>query len=239
LSVRDLLALFTRLPVGSGSVEGAASSFYLVPLVGLVEGAIVSLVGVAISYLRLQLLAAALMIAAHLAVTGGMHIEGLADYSDVLGSGLRGEGALKVLKDPRRGSFAVVAVVVALLVRFSALYYLAASPVIIMASYISSLEASFIVARLGVEEPYEGMARPFTRSAKLAEQLRLNIIVYVALMAALALFDPVSLVTALSLAAGLLVALDANSRLGFVNGDVIGTSIELGGLVALVAGALA
>lgn len=240
MGLKDLLALFTRLPVGAGNLEAAASSFYMVPVVGLVEGIIVSLLGLAVSAIKpVPLLAASVMIAAHVAVTGGLHLDGLADYSDVLGSGLRGEEAVKVLKDPRRGSFAIISVAVALLARFSALYYLYRDPAIIIAAYTSSLEASFVAARAGVQEPYDGMASHFERAAKDSRQLMLNVLIYLIIMATIAVVRPLSIISALALLVGLVVAVDANSRLGFVNGDVIGASIEVSGLAALVLGVLA
>ncbi|MGC9112340.1 adenosylcobinamide-GDP ribazoletransferase [Acidilobus sp.] len=240
MGLRDLLALFTRLPVGSGDLGTAASSFYMVPIVGLVEGLIVSLVGLAVSVVRpAPMLAASLMVIAHVAVTGGLHLDGLADYGDVLGSGLRGEEAVRVLKDPRKGSFAIMAVVVALAARLSAFYYLYRCPAVIVAAYVSSLEASFVAARTGAQEPYEGMASRFERAARDDRQLLLNTLTYIVIMTAIAIVRPFSLISAAALLAGFLLAADANSRLGFVNGDVMGASIEVGGVVALVLGALA
>lgn len=68
------------------------------------------------------LLRAALLLAAWVALTGGLHLDGLADAADawVGGYGDR-ERTLTIMKDPRSGPMAVIALVLLLLVKCAAL----------------------------------------------------------------------------------------------------------------------
>jgi len=109
---RDLLSFLTTLPVGGRSLEGAADSFPEAPLVGLLVGLAAGGLGGLAGLLWGSCMAGAVYMAAYTLVTGGLHLDGYADVEDVLGSGLRGGEALRVLKDPRRGAHALAMVVV-------------------------------------------------------------------------------------------------------------------------------
>ena len=123
------LQFLTRLPV---SIEPPATareigcSLACYPVVGLVLGAI--LWGVALAASRVDpLLDGAIVLAVWVAMTGALHIDGLADTADawVGGHGDR-ERTLTIMKDPRSGPMALAAVGCLLLLKFAALAALAA-----------------------------------------------------------------------------------------------------------------
>ena len=67
-------------------------------------------------------LQAALLLAVWVIFTGGLHLDGLADSTDAWVGGLGStERTLSIMKDPRCGAMAVVAIVVLLLGKFAAL----------------------------------------------------------------------------------------------------------------------
>ncbi len=120
------LQFLTRLPVRlrnapSASELGRSLLFY--PLVGLLIGALLALLAAAFSAGGIpDLLGAALVLAAWVLITGGLHLDGLADSADawVGGRGER-ERTLAIMKDPYCGPMAVTTLVVILLVKFGAL----------------------------------------------------------------------------------------------------------------------
>ncbi len=258
--LRDLIAFLTAIPVGGGSVDGAARSFHLVPLVGILEG---TLLGASVAILSFMgadaLLAGAIYMLLHVAVTGGLHLDGLADYSDVIGSRRAGGEALSILKDPRRGSFAVVSVTAVLLASMASAAVIAdtgaaGSPqsfIAILASltlpYLLASEALYLVITLGETEPYEGLAYKFKRAQSTRSHIA-NAIVFSACTVALwvvlyRVAGPLhSLAVPLSLAALAAVSAyvlgDAERRLGFVNGDVAGFAYEVTRTAVLVLTAL-
>ncbi|MEM1898406.1 MAG: adenosylcobinamide-GDP ribazoletransferase [Sulfolobales archaeon] len=235
--IKALLSLLTRIPLRGQSIEEAAKVFYLVPLVGIIEGAIVVVVLVLPLWLNIDsTLISALSLLTHTLITGGIHIDGLADYSDVIGSLKRGDRALEVLKDPRKGSFAIIAISLRMiigLVSLSTLISTVRLKVIptILTLYIASAEAMFITCYFGNEEPYEGIAKHFSKHSKNRVCLIRNFLCYAALSALTVVLSGVRYITIIILLTpiviGFLVSYDANRRLGFVNGDVLGFSYEL------------
>ncbi|MEM1892612.1 MAG: adenosylcobinamide-GDP ribazoletransferase [Sulfolobales archaeon] len=238
--IRALISLLTRIPLGGQSIEEAAEVFFLVPLVGALEGLVVSSTLTLLVWLGVNpVIVSVFYVFIHTVVTGGIHLDGFADYSDVLGSLKRGEQALRVLKDPRKGTYAIVAVSTRLIVGVVSLYVLIdvlelKFVIPLIASYIASAEAMFVSSFLGFEEPYEGMARSFTRHSKSLAHLFGNTLCYLLLSSALVVLGSLvgirvssAATLALPLLVGSVASYDANKRLGFVNGDVLGFSYEL------------
>jgi adenosylcobinamide-GDP ribazoletransferase len=227
------------------SVKSAAESFYLIPLVGAVEGLII---GFALYLMMLvieqQLLVASLYMLLHVLLTGGIHLDGYADYADVIGSHKTGLEALKVLKDPRKGVFAVTYVALNIVIsiasmstqlkRFTSLGRALASMYMV---YLSSAESMFILAAIGMSEPYEGLSRMFSSNAKKLRSIVMNIVIAMLLLIPLTLYCntlSIAMVVAVTIAIPFLVVLDAHKRLGFVNGDVLGFCYEVTRVVNLV-----
>ncbi len=239
-SVTALLRFFTIIPLGSVSIEDAARCFPAIPLVGVVEGLLVSLsIPVAI-YLGLDL-GAVIAVALHVIVTGGLHLDGFADYIDGCASGKRGEEMLKVMKDPRKGSFAVAGIVLNMLLSYVsmkailALGYGAISYIALI--YIASTQSMYVLASIGREPPYQGLGMVFMKAAREKRAVVLNIGIIIALFATYLLIGAlwISIMTlSLSLLIPLLVERGVRRRLGFVNGDVLGYCYELTKICALL-----
>ena len=249
---RDLLAFMTRLPLGGGSLEGAARCFHLAPLAGLLIAAITYAPLLALGLLEAPaILAGFLYPAVHYIVTGGLHLDGLADYADVWGSGSRGGDALRVLKDPRRGSHAIMAVTVVTLASvgaFTVIYSIGLLEALafVAAAYAAAYESMYVTVLVGPPEPYRGMASPFKASAH--RSYGANVMLYLTITLALGvstilykphLAIPIVGIMTLTPTLGVIVALDARSRLGFVSGDVAGASFEVSRVAALTMAALA
>ncbi|GAB6148606.1 adenosylcobinamide-GDP ribazoletransferase [Stetteria hydrogenophila] len=236
---RDLLAFATGIPLGGGSVEAAAAAFPLAPLLGALEGLLASLALAALGAAGVPgSLAGAVYLVLHVAITGALHLDGFSDYADVVGSRLAGEGALRVLKDPSRGSYALAWTTVALVASAAAAGSLAPLGAgllpLLTAVYAFSAEAMYLVIAAGRREPYEGLAGAFKDSMD-GEGHAVNAASYagVACLSAAAALQRspleaalVAVAAALAVPFSLLVARDAESRLGFVNGDVAGFAYE-------------
>ncbi len=91
------------------------------PLVGLIIGAILVGLDFFLSHLLPPLPATALLLAAWVAITGGLHLDGFIDCCDGLLVAKPAEQRLEIMKDSRVGAFGVLGAICLLLVKFSAL----------------------------------------------------------------------------------------------------------------------
>jgi adenosylcobinamide-GDP ribazoletransferase len=182
--------------------------------------------------------AAALSVSLLAAVTGCLHLDGLADTADGFASRGDRERALRIMKDPAVGAFGIVALVLALLTKWAALRTLSSK------NSVGDVIAACAFARtmlplLCVLHPYaraEGTGAQVVRGARLWHaMLALAAASLLGLAAgglqALALL-PVCLV--LGLATGGL----SRRRIGGITGDVLGAACELAETCALVVACL-
>lgn len=130
--LRLALTTLTVLPVrGPAALDRrtAGRGMALAPLVGLLLGTAAALVLVCADAATQggPLLPAVLAMASLAALTRGLHLDGLADTADGLGSYLPAEQARRVMKDPDVGALGLVAVVLTLAVQTAALAACAAA----------------------------------------------------------------------------------------------------------------
>src|SRR5213080_4777965 len=124
--LRRALALFTVLPVGHPSdldrAEAVAALRWF-PLLGASLGAVAGLPAVAVLHRapHAQLLGAVLSVLLLALLTRGLHLDGLADTLDGLGSRAPAESALEIMRRSDVGPFGVIAIVSVLLIDVAAL----------------------------------------------------------------------------------------------------------------------
>ena len=113
---------FSRIPVPKSAWTDFGSTHALAafPLVGLAEGFLMAAWGHVANLLGVPAtIVAAVLVALPVAVTGGIHLDGLCDTSDALASWAPRERKLEIMHDPRAGAFGVIGVVVYLILQFS------------------------------------------------------------------------------------------------------------------------
>lgn len=179
------------------------------------------------------LLAAAVLLAAWVGLTGALHLDGLADSADawVGGMGDR-KRTLAIMKDPASGPIAVSVVVLVLLLKFSALASLPRHgwPLLLVAPVIA--RGLLVLACIGM---------PYARAAGMADGLGQapRVIAIVSLLVVLA-WVAVCGTTAwigLGLALAVFVAwrVACLRRLGGYTGDTLGALVELAETAVLLA----
>lgn len=111
----------TILPLPGREAEKISGSLFFFPLVGAMIGAAVCGCAWAIGLKGGWNAGAGVLCAAFSALlTGGLHLDGLADTFDALGGHTR-ERRLEIMKDSRVGSFGVIALVIVLLMKCAAI----------------------------------------------------------------------------------------------------------------------
>lgn len=227
---RGAIGLLTRLP-GAAAEPGPARCW---PLAGVTVALLAGAVGWA--GLRLGLppgLAAALVIGAHAVLTGALHEDGLSDTADGLWGGATRDRRLEIMKDSRVGSYGVLALVVTVLARWSALAALFSGglvwgPLIAVAALsraaMAGVMAALPPARTG------GMSATLTRP-DMAEALTAALIAFVIALLFCG-WGAVAMTLAAGAAAWGIGAL-AREKIGGQTGDILGAAQQMAELAAL------
>jgi adenosylcobinamide-GDP ribazoletransferase len=231
---RQSLGLLTVVPVGRLPALDrrlAGRAMLWSPVVGLG----LALLSAAVVRLSLaaghpRLLAAALGLAALAAATRGLHLDGLADTADGLGSAQPPAQALAVMRTGDVGPFGVATLTLMLLVQAAAL--VAAGPLGLLVAVPVGRLATVWACRRGVPAARdEGLGALVASTVGTTPLLALTAVVLAA-SAAIGWRGPVAVLA--GLAGGMLLLQRCVRRLGGVTGDVLGAVCETATTAALL-----
>lgn len=139
-------ALGFLTPLGGASVPDA-STFTWFPAVGALIGLVLGGLWWGSGELWTPAVAAAIVVAADLACTGLLHLDGLVDSADGLLPQLPRGRRLALMAEPTVGSYGVAVAVVVLLLRFAALSSLAPDALLLGALWCASRTTMAVAAR--------------------------------------------------------------------------------------------
>lgn len=223
------IQFLTRIPVANSPRDYTdqiqANSMLYYPLVGLLIGGTLVLIAMMLDNAMPADLTAILILGCWAIITGGLHLDGLADSADAwLGGHGDTEKSLEIMKDPRCGSSAVISLVLVLLAKYAALQF------IILNHYWDALLIAPILGRTAIIPLFLWTAyvRPNGLGAKMAELVPKRQAKYV-LIAAL-LFSLVTTGMGLVIAAAIVYFFVRQlmvSCIGGTTGDTAGAMIEL------------
>jgi adenosylcobinamide-GDP ribazoletransferase len=233
----------------------AGRAMVLAPVAGLVLGGVAAAVVAGAAALRpdAPLLAAVLGMLLLVGLSGALHLDGLADTADGLGSRRDRETMLRIMKQGDVGPFGVAAIVAVLLADVAALAACVQAGIgwqaLLIAGTASRLTLTWS-CRTGVPaarpDGLGAMVAGTVRSATAAMATLLAIAFAVALLAvsepALSSVRTVTgAVLAVIVPVGVCLALIRRTRgaFGGITGDVLGAGVELGATAALLILALA
>ncbi len=237
--LRVAAAFLTRLPLpvpegrGIAAVAGACRAF---PLVGAAIGLAAGAVFLAAQFLGLGVwLAAALAVTCQVLLSGALHEDGLADVVDGLGAYERAR-RLEIMRDSRIGTYGVLALILATVLRIAAVAGLADNALagLVVAAALSRAVMAWPMALLPP-------ARDDGLVASAGTPPRGGVIegALIALVLALVISGPAGILAAATAAfAALSVAWLVGRAIGGITGDVIGAAqvlAEIAALLALVA----
>lgn len=167
------IMFFTRIPVHFEQFDeddlNKSTRFF--PLVGILVGA----VGTLVFWLSNRLLplevAVLLSMAATILLTGAFHEDGLADAIDGLGGGWTREQVLTIMVDSRIGSYGAVGLLLTLLTKYQALSYQMAIfvPVAMIAGHALSRLCAVLVMFTQSYVKAEGKSKPLATQLNVAE----------------------------------------------------------------------
>jgi adenosylcobinamide-GDP ribazoletransferase len=226
---------------GRRAVQPTPATMSYFPVVGASLGTLVGLSWHAARRRLPPLPAAALVVATDALVTGGLHLDGLADTADGLCAHVPAKSRLEIMAEPQVGTFATVALGVVLISRTAALAALEPSPALLAALYCSSRSVMVIGSRSLPYARQEGLATAFlpgTAGSDDALIAGLGGAGAALLLAALAAGRRGARAVVAGWVSGALVLVLARRRIGGFTGDVLGAAgvvCETTGLIVAAA----
>ncbi len=230
------LQFLTRLPLPFACPWTPATRRWAVrcyPLVGVLLGGLLAAAAALLESLLPAPLLALALLTLWVALSGGLHLDGLMDVADALGSNAPLERKWEIMKDPHVGSFGILALVFLLLWKAALLFVLldagASLLLLVMILGLGRLAAVALLVLAPAARP-EGMAASWKRDLSPRDLW----------LAALPLLPLAALVPGgvwLCLALAPFLMLYAWGMLcAFkgINGDIVGTAIEGGELWLLL-----
>lgn len=233
--LRLAFSWLTVLPVQVSHVDRttAARAISIAPVVGLALGSAAAGLLLLLNLINIGGLLAGFLVVAFLALaTRGMHLDGLADTADGLGSYKQKDRALEIMRDGPVGPFGVVALILVLGAQAAAIHDW---PALILA--VTTGRVAFIIGcRHGVPAAREeGLGALVAGSQPLTTPI-LWLLGLLLLSPLADIAHPYKGPVAIVLATGLVVVLSQHTtrRLGGVTGDILGAASELATTAVLV-----
>jgi adenosylcobinamide-GDP ribazoletransferase len=230
--MRRALAFLTPL---FGASEPRPQTLGWFPLAGAVLGLVVGAVWWGAERVWPAAVAAAIVVAVDLALTGLLHVDGLADAADGLLPHLDRTRRLEVMAAPDVGAFGVATVVGVLLLRWTALAVTAPSPLLLGGLWCASRTAMAVTARAVPYARPDGLASAFLGGRALTTAV-VGAVVAVALAFAGPGVAGLAAVAGVVVGASAVVAL-AWRRIGGFTGDVLGAAGIVGETTGLLVAA--
>jgi adenosylcobinamide-GDP ribazoletransferase len=234
----DAVTFLTRVPLGTRTPDGPRMARAVVwfPVVGACVGLAAGGVYFGASRVLPSFVSATLAVGSAVLLTGALHEDGLGDVADAFAGGATRGERLRILKDPRLGTFGMLAIALALLLRVGAAAALTPAHALLALPAAHALSRSASVAAIAVFRPVEdGLGASYSRALTRPRAL-IGVLAGVAIAAGLLRLAAVPAV----LAAGGAVAaigLLARRKIGGINGDVLGAIQQLSEIAALLVAA--
>lgn len=250
---RVALSLFTAIPAGVNrmSDDDAARAILWLPAVGLLLGGLGAGVVQAVGSLSPsgpgRLLGAALAVALIAFLTGGLHLDGLADTADGLGSRRPATDALAIMHRSDIGPMGVATLVLTLLIQVTAIAAMPTPPLAAAAFALAEVtgRVSVVVATSSPAARPGGFGALVAGRTTAAERaLTVTALACAVAAAGLTAHGPAlavrGLITALAgLLAGRLLQRTVQRRLGGMTGDVFGAIVQVSATATLLVAVLA
>jgi len=169
-SLRAAFSFLTILPLAHSELEGEelAGAGAWFPLVGFALGLIYWGTAVLLGSRVNNSLLSYLLVLLMAVITGGLHLDGLADFADSLG-GINREDRLRIMKDPHKGSFGIIALMLLLAGKFLALNSLLQARSllpILLAPGLARLSLTMLIATTAYARSQGGTGEKFSRHKK-------------------------------------------------------------------------
>lgn len=238
---RLMLTFMTRIPLPIRfdiKERDFIRGIYWMPVIGVLIGGLLYGLYCLIQGWMAPMIVAIILVVGYIVISGGLHIDGLADTMDALGSNRDRERMLDIMKDSRIGTFGVLAIVLYCLMMSGLLME---RPALCLVFPMAGRLCGMFSAAISSYARSSGMGRAIVEETK-ARHVVIGSLVYFAVLAGLYLLGWTAETVIMLLGAFLIaiafagwVTYRIGRKLGGITGDVMGMVIETSQIVFLLA----
>ncbi len=225
-SLKLMITFFTRIPISykyKYDEKDFIKGIKLLPIVGLIVGLFLYAPTLLESYIHRPILILGVW-SIYLFITGGLHIDGLADTVDGIFSYRKKEEMLNIMKDSRVGTFGAIIIFWLLLINLFLTYYLE-NVILIFVPIVGRICALLSASISTYARKEGGMGAAFIKNCGIKEVLLGIIFTFICGF----IFDITFIIIplGLTLAAVILITKNIEKKLGGTTGDTIGAVVEI------------
>lgn len=230
LSIQFLTRIPINIPVDFNKENLSRSTFFF-SLVGAILGGLCGITHYLFSFINIELAALATVLSM-IILTGGLHLDGIADTFDGFMANKNKEITLEIMKDSRVGAFGVISLILVILTKYVLISNITGNlPIILILSLANSRLA------LSHKMIYRKIARPggigdMFHSSNPKKYVLTGAGIYIFILAFL---NPIYLIPlSTTIIAGEVISAITYKKIGGFTGDVYGANIEIGEIVSLM-----
>jgi adenosylcobinamide-GDP ribazoletransferase len=232
-----MLQFLTRFPINiqvDANRENISKGTLFFPFIGMLIGLLSGTVTYFLSFVNLDIAALAGVFTI-IAVTGGLHVDGLSDTADGFFSSRSRERILEIMKDSRVGTFGVIAIVFDILFKYALLknFHPKMALIALILSCGNGRTATAMLLTIGKSARENGLGKMFTNRDS-RNYLVIGSIIYIAAGLLIAKYTfIVSLLVAIAFA--LVFMRYSYKVIDGLTGDVYGATCEMCEILSLFA----
>ncbi|MGV8146945.1 MAG: adenosylcobinamide-GDP ribazoletransferase [Alkaliphilus sp.] len=231
-----LIQLFTRIPINKSlpcSKNDFRKALWFLPILGGLIGAIQGLVFYFANILFPISISILLAMLVEYFITGGLHIDGLADTADALFSGKKKEKAYAIMKDSSIGAFGAMALIINFLLQHEGLQIIASLQTFIIIGIVAKTSMLCLA--------YKGKSYGAGIGETITNNVTISTVIFAIVLMNLSLSNNAGIVWAKALMLTLLLMLFtfiyrriSASIIGGLNGDQYGFIHEVSKIIVIL-----
>ncbi|WDV44809.1 adenosylcobinamide-GDP ribazoletransferase [Clostridiaceae bacterium M8S5] len=219
-----MLTFLTRIPINikfEFKEKDFLSAVYIMPIIGLIIGGLMYTVTLPSQYFHKPIISIVVWII-YIYITGGLHIDGLADSVDGILSNRSKERVLEIMKDSRIGAFGVLAIFMLFTFNIALTCYI--DPRYILLTPVVGRCSGVVAASIGRYARKDGMGKAIIESSGKKEAILAILISGIISFIVSGLVSLTFLIGAIFTA--VLIVKYFTKKIDGITGDTIGFTIE-------------
>lgn len=237
--LREQISFLSTLPVKEGRIEEIAKGFWLFPVVGLIIGSLVYVACLLSFKVFPENIASLVTLTSLYLITGLIHLDGLADFSDGLMANGDVNRKIAAMKDVKVGISGTFFLLIILLFNLYSIREICSTETGLMLGFFAAIVISEVSAKLGMctilvsgEGIGSGIGSTFIDNVS---KKMYPIAVVISIILAILVSDYHMFLTVFAGACtSFLILYLADKSFGGINGDVIGATNEIARTVTLI-----